>query len=101
MKKVIALYKTPEDQEAFMRYYREKHVPLTGTIPGLAHISVTRITKTLAGEQGNYLLAELQFEDEAALAAAMKTPEFAATGQDLGNFAKGIATIMIGETFEP
>lgn len=101
MKKVIALYKTPEDQEAFMRYYREKHVPLTGTIPGLANIAITRITNTLVGDKGNYLLAELHFEDEVALAAAMKTPEFAATGQDLGNFAKGIATIMIGEDFEP
>lgn len=100
MKKIIALYKEPKEQEAFMRYYRENHVPLAETIPGLSGMTVTRINSTLTGEQGNYLLAELCFESDEALAAAMKTPEFAATGKDLGNFAQGIATIMIGEVLD-
>jgi len=100
VKKIIALYKEPQDQQAFLRYYSENHVPLAKTIPGLSGMTVTRINNTLTGEQGNYLLAELCFESDEALAAAMKTPQFTATGKDLGNFAQGIATIMIGEVLD-
>jgi uncharacterized protein (TIGR02118 family) len=100
MKKLVVLYRTPEDAEAFMRYYREKHLPLARAIPGLVRIEIAEINRTLVGEPGNFLLAELYFETEEAFAAAMKSPEFAATGADLGNFAKGLATVMIGKVTE-
>ena len=100
MKKLVVLYRTPEDTDAFMRYYREKHLPLAATVPGLLRTEITRINKTLVGAQDNFLLAELYFETEEAFAAATKSPEFAATGADLGNFAGGLATVMIGEVME-
>ena len=100
MKKMIVLYKTPADPDAFMRYYREKHLPLAARIPGLVKTEITRIERTLMGEQGNFLLAELYFADTESFKAAMKSTENAATGADLANFAEGLATVLTGELIE-
>ena len=100
MKKLIALYRTPQDAETFMAHYRENHVPLVGKIPGLVKMEVTRIERTLMGEQGNFLLAEMYFADADSFRTAMKSPENAATGTDLANFAQGLVTVMTGETID-
>ncbi|HJS40113.1 MAG TPA: EthD family reductase [Sphingomicrobium sp.] len=100
MKKMIVLYKTPADPEAFMRHYREKHLPLVARIPGLVKTELTLVERTLMGEQGNFLLAELYFADAESFKAAMKSTENAATGADLANFAEGLATVMTGEVIE-
>jgi hypothetical protein len=42
-------------------------------------------------------MAEMAFADEAALKAAMKSPEMAAAGQHLDSFAKGSYSLMFGE----
>ena len=96
----MVLYKTPADPEAFMRHYRETHLPLVARIPGLVKAEITRIERTLMGNQGYFLLAELFFADAESFKAAMKSPENAATGADLANFAEGLATVMTGETIE-
>lgn len=96
MKKIMALYRMPPDVDAFMAHYRGTHLPLTERIPGLLRTEVTRVTRTLAGEEGNYLLAELYFDDE-AFGPAMRSAENAATGADLANFAEGLVTVMAGE----
>ena len=96
MKKLIALYKAPADAEAFMRHYRETHLPLVRRVPGLMKTELTLIERTLVGEGGNYLLAEMYFADEESFKAAMKSPENAATGADLANFAEGLVSIMTG-----
>ena len=96
MKKLIALYKAPADAEAFMRHYRETHLPLVQRVPGLVKTELTLIERTLMGEPGNYLLAEMYYADEDSFRAAMKSPENAATGADLANFAAGLVTIMTG-----
>lgn len=100
MKKMIVLYKTPADTDAFMRHYREKHLPLVARIPGLVKTELTLIERTLMGEEGSFLLAELYFADAESFRAAMKSQENAATGADLANFAEGLATVMTGEVIE-
>ncbi len=100
MKKMIVVYKTPPDADAFMGYYRDIHLPLVRKIPGLVKIEVTRITRTILGEPDTALVAELCFADEASFREAMRSPENAATGADLGNFAEGLATVMIGDVIE-
>lgn len=97
MKKMVVLYKTPRDAEAFMAYYNEKHLPLVAKIPGLVRSEVTRLDRTLMGE-GYFLMAEMFFADTQSFKAAMQSPENAATGADLANFAAGLVTVMIGET---
>lgn len=98
MKKMIALYKAPGDADAFMDHYKTTHMLLVEKIPGLVKTELTRIDRTFMGDQGNFLIAEMYFEDEESFKAALKSPENAATGADLTNFAEGIVTVMIGET---
>ncbi|MCG9917535.1 MAG: EthD family reductase [Phenylobacterium sp.] len=95
MKKLIALYKVPKDPEAFMERYRSGHLPLVDKIPNLIRTELTLIDRTLMGEPGNYLLAEMYFEND-AFKDAMQSPENAAAGGDLAKFAGGLVTIMIG-----
>ena len=99
MKKMLALYRTPADVEDFMAHYQAVHAPLARKIPGLVRLEVTRLTRTLIGDDGNFLLAELYFEDD-AFREAMRSPENAALGQDLPNFAEGLVTVMTGDLVE-
>lgn len=101
MKKLLALYRTPESPEKFLTHYRDVHMPLVRAIPGLIGVELTLIERTLVGEQGNFLLAEMLFADEEAFRAAMRSPENAATGTDLTAFAGGLVTIMTGAVMEP
>ena len=55
--------------------------------------AVFGFTRTLMGD-GFYLMAEMHFADEAALKAAMKSPENAAAGENLETFAHGLYTLM-------
>ena len=96
MKKLIALYKTPADPEAFMTHYVNVHLPLVAKIPGLLKAEVTMIDRTLMGDAGGFMLAEMYFADADSFKAAMKSPENAATGADLANFAEGLVTVMTG-----
>ena len=94
--KLFALYKQPEDVKAFDQAYFETHLPLIEKLPGLQHAHITRFTRSLGGDS-YYLMAEMAFADEAALKAAMKSPEMAAAGQNLDSFAKGSYSLMFGE----
>ncbi|MEM1102878.1 MAG: EthD family reductase [Pseudomonadota bacterium] len=98
MHKLFALYKKPDDVEAFMRYYEETHIPLVEKVPGLAAARVNRVTADpFGGEPAYFLIAELCFPDKATFDAAMASPENKAVGQDLANFAKGLVTLVIAE----
>ncbi len=100
MFKLIALYKAPQDSAAFMAHYTDTHVPLVRKIPGLQKVELTKVVNTLMGEPGNFLLAEMYFADEASYKTAMKSPENAAAGKDVGVFAAGLVTLMKGEVLE-
>ena len=100
MKKLIALYKTPADPDAFMQHYRETHLPLVRGIPGLLRAEPTLIDRTLAGEQGSYLLVQMEFADEASFKAALRSPENAAAGADVALFADGLITLMTGTVLD-
>ncbi|MDB5702852.1 MAG: hypothetical protein JWL66_3051 [Sphingomonadales bacterium] len=99
MKKLIALYNTPTDEVAFLAHYKNVHTALANAVPGLVRIEVTRITRTLLGEPGAFLLAELFFEDK-DFKDAMRSPENVALGADLPLFAEGLVTVMTGEVVE-
>ena len=100
MKKLIALYKTPADADGFMDHYRTTHWQLVQKIPGLISAELTLIDRTLVGEPGNFLLAEMVFGDAESFKTAMKSPENAATGADLANFAGGLVTVMTGSVLD-
>ena len=95
--KLIALYNTPPDPEAFERAYFETHVPLLKKVPGLTVIDVERATRTIMGDEDLYMLAVMQFTSDAALKEAMKSAEMAAAGKNLNEFAHGLVTLVYAE----
>jgi uncharacterized protein (TIGR02118 family) len=93
---LLVLYKTPKDPAAFDRYYAETHIALAKKIPG---VKSYRISKggvgTPAGPSGVHLVATLIFDSMAALQAGLGSPEGAAAGGDVANFATGGADLLM------
>ncbi len=94
MVKLIALYRKPTDPAAFDQAYFETHVPLVNKIPNLRRVAISRITGAPRGEPEYYLMAEMYFDDKAAMDAAMASPENAEAGKNLMSFARGLVTFL-------
>ncbi len=99
---LTALYKTPEDTQAFDDHYNNTHTPLVKKIPGLKKLEVTRFSKMLT--PGNATLAEqpylqcnMYFEDMDAFKAAMASEENKAAGKDLMGFAGPLVSMCVGK----
>jgi uncharacterized protein (TIGR02118 family) len=97
MSKLIALYNRPPDPQAFDEAYFNTHLPLLVQVPGLQDTTVTRITRTIMGDD-LHMMAEMTFADKEALKAGMKSPEMAAAGANLNSFAEGLVTLLFGES---
>ena len=94
MVKLIALYRTPADKEAFDEKYFNEHIPLVEKMPGLIKTEVAKL-KGL-GDSKYYLQAEMYFNDMDSFNAAMASPEGKASGKQLMTFAKEIVEMHIG-----
>lgn len=96
MAKLIALYRHPNDPEAFTSYYYAKHIPLAKTIPGLRRYEVNS-GPVLApdGTSPYFLVATLTFDSIADVQAAVASPEGVATAADLANFAQAGVELMV------
>lgn len=95
---MIALYKHPENKEAFDEHYFNVHGPITEKIPGLRKMEVTKIIGSPMGGEGEYyLLCEMYYDDQEALKQGMRSVEGKASGKDLMDFAGELVTLMIGE----
>jgi uncharacterized protein (TIGR02118 family) len=98
MVKLTVLYGHPVDAEAFERYYAETHVPLALKIPYLVRIEATKVVGVPGGgSPAYYRTADLWFESQERLDAAMGSPEGQTTTGDLANFATGGVTVLIAE----
>jgi uncharacterized protein (TIGR02118 family) len=96
--KVIVLYGHPADPAAFDEHYATVHRPLVDKLPGLKQFEVCRVVATAeGGELPYYRIAELSFESQEAMQAALGSPKGQATTGDLPNFASGGATVLITE----
>ncbi len=99
MAKLIAVYKTPKNVEAFNAYYFAKHAPLAKTVPGLRSYQVSDGAVDLPVEPGGvHLVAILEFDSVEAIRQALGTPQGQATAADLGNFADGGVDLMVFDT---
>jgi len=95
--KLIALYKKPDDEVAFLQHYHEVHIPLVMKTPHLVKTEINRVTGAPFGEPAYFLIAEMHFPDHRRFEEAMVSPENRAAGKDLMNFAKGLVTLVIAE----
>jgi uncharacterized protein (TIGR02118 family) len=98
---VTVIYNMPKSAAAFEKYYWGTHVPLVGEKQaevGFVAAELTKFDATLDGKKPTYYRqAVLWFKDMAALEQGIATPGFKAIGDDLGKFADGGLTGMIGE----
>jgi uncharacterized protein (TIGR02118 family) len=95
MVKLVALYRMPSDPGAFDTHYRDVHLPLIRKWPGLKRVELGRVTGMPGGaEPPFYQIAEMYFDDQDALRAAMRSPEGRAAGEDLQSFAAGLVTML-------
>jgi len=89
--------------EQFMKHWVEVHAPLAHAVPGLRryvqnHIKGERTrTDIPATEVAIDGIAELWFDDQAALEAAAKTPEMKALHADGAKFIGRIRSYVIDE----
>jgi uncharacterized protein (TIGR02118 family) len=101
MAKLIALYKTPKDRDAFDRYYHATHIPLAKKIPGLRKYDISKGgVNTPAGPSDFHLVAVLEFGSIGDLQAGLGSPEGQAAAGDLGNFADGGVDLLVFDTAE-
>lgn len=99
MTRILVLYNQPADTAAFDRYYFETHVPIAKKLPRLRSYVVSSGSPGLmAGEQAPYLIAELEFDNEADLQTALSSPEGRTTVADVANFAQAGVTILTFDT---
>ena len=98
MIKLTVLYGQPQDPAAFDRHYQQTHAVLAQKIPGLKGFVSNRPAALNPKEPSPYyLIADLYFENMAALQTALQTPEGQVAAGDLQNFATGGATLVAGE----
>src|SRR5450759_3173692 len=100
MVKLIALYKKPEEVEAFEQHYTQIHIPLVEKIPGIRKTEWSRIIAAPMGEAPYYMLYEMCFNNMDAYKVAMKSEENKAAGKDLMSFAKEVVTLMVADAYE-
>jgi uncharacterized protein (TIGR02118 family) len=67
-------------------HYLGTHVPLVAKTLRLVENRVHRVTRRFVGEPGYHLLAELVFASPEAMKAGMRSPEWAASGEDLASW---------------
>lgn len=75
MVRLLVLYNQPSDVRAFEKQFNEVLVPLTKKMAGLRSYTVSRnIAPSLRGE-AYYMVAELDWDDTAAMQRAFQSPE--------------------------
>ena len=88
MARMVVIYPTPDNVEAFDRHYFEIHVPLAKKIPGLRKYEVSNgPIAAPVGTSDVYLIGTLHFDDLAAIKEAFASPEGQAAGADRRLFA--------------
>jgi uncharacterized protein (TIGR02118 family) len=101
MIRLMVLYGRPDDTEAFDRHYRDVHIPLAKKMSGLRRYTVSQGVNVVFGEDPAYLIAELDFDDAAAMQEAMGSGEGKAAGADMvANLASGGVRNLIFEVDE-
>lgn len=95
--RISICYGTPTDPAAFDDYYTCVHLPIASKVPGLTEFTWGRARSLDSFAPPYYLVANLRFADATTLAAALQSPEMAAAGKDVRNFATGGVTMFVVE----
>jgi uncharacterized protein (TIGR02118 family) len=100
MIKLIALFKKPEDVDAFEQHYNDVHVPLIKQVPYMRNFVSSKAFGAPRGAPAYYRVAEMWFDDRASFDKAMASDENRAAGKDLMGFARDVVTMIFVESQE-
>ena len=94
MHKLLVLYPEPADRNAFQEYYESTHLPLAQKMPGM--LAWRYSLDVTAGPEASpyFAVFEADFENAAAMEAAIASPEGAAVQADVPNYASGGAVVV-------
>jgi len=87
----------PEATAAFEQAYAETHLPLVVETPGLRSLRLHRVSEALGATTDLILVAEMEFDDRAALDAGLASDAMRAAGRNLRTIAPGLATLLVVE----
>ena len=88
MARMVVIYRTPQNIEAFDRHYFEIHVPLAKRLPGLRTYEVSDgPIATPVGPSDVHRIGTLHFDNLAAIERAFASVEGRAAGADRRLFA--------------
>lgn len=88
MARMIVIYPTPEDIEAFDRHYFDVHVPLAWKLPGLRKYEVNAGPVVMTSSARSiHRIGVLYFDDVESIRAAFASPEGQAAAADRRSLA--------------
>jgi uncharacterized protein (TIGR02118 family) len=80
----------PADEKAFLEHYRTRHVPILARWPGIRrvvlHTAAVGNDAFPVERGGSVLLAQLEFDSQADLQAALNSPQRAEARRDFEKF---------------
>ena len=89
---IVRYHGTAPDPEAFLRHYREDHARILRDFAGIRGLTLHRgadFTDPFpVNKGGNLLIAQMSFDDVAALNAALASPARARARNDFANFPR-------------
>ena len=102
MAKFVALYEKPEDVEGFDEHYRNTHLPIAESWPGVTSTRTTRFSSTpRGGEPPFYLMFEAEWATDEEMAAALRSDAGMAAAKDAmaikEQFGVGPAMLLGGD----
>ena len=96
MARLVAIYQTPADPEAFDEHYFGIHIPLAKTMPGFRGYEVSkRPVSVIAGPDDVYLIGTVHFDDLGAMQKAFASPEGRACAADRQVYAPDSTGVRI------
>jgi len=97
MVKLVALYPTPANTDAFDSHFADTHLPRVKKWPGLRKIEIAKVTGTQIGEPKLHMIEELYFDDEESMQKALASTDGKAAALDLMEFAGSSVTVFYGK----
>ena len=95
MPRLVALYNIPEDPEAFDAHYRDVHSAIVERYPNLREVRLTTPVGVAGRTAPYHLMAEMVFDTDDELSAALMSEAGVESARDLRTFATAGVTIFI------
>ncbi len=96
MYKMIAIYKTPTDVNAFSDWYKS-HMEIAKKVPNVVEFRINKVTGGPRGASDLHLVVELVFASKEDFKSAMGSPENMAAGKDAFSHYKDIVSVHFAE----